>query len=171
MLDRLNNIMKSHAAAPNASGQAKYGTVSSVNYETGNARVLIQPDGVLSGWLPTLSQWVGNGWGMVCPPTPGDQVFLIPQEGDIEHGVIVGRSFSISQTPPKAPGGEYWLVHKSGSFLKICNDGTIRISGDLHVQGDIYDQHGSLSGLRATYNSHTHFVKPGGTTTPPNPTN
>jgi hypothetical protein len=170
MPDRLSNIVKAHAAGlDHASGQAKFGTVSSVNYETGNARVIIQPDGVLSGWLPTLSQWVGNGWGMVCPPNPGDQVFLVPQEGDIEQGVIVGRTYSTAQVPPKAPGGEFWLVHETGSFLKLCNDGTIRISGDLHVQGDVYDQHGPLSGLRTSYNGHTHTVKVGGITTTPTP--
>jgi hypothetical protein len=172
MLDRLTNAVKAHAAGlDNSSGQAKFGTISSVNYETGNARVVIQPDGVLSGWLPILSHWVGNGWGMICPPNPGDQVLLVPQEGDGEQGVIIGRTYSLTQMPPKAPSGEFWLIHQSGSFLKICNDGTIRIGGDLHVGGDVYDQHGSLSSLRTTYNGHTHFVQANGTTTCPTPTN
>lgn len=172
MLDRLTNVVKAHAAGlDHSSGQAKFGKVSSVNPDTGNVRVVIQPDGVLSGWLPVLSQWVGDGWGMVCPPNPGDQVLLVPQEGDVEQGVVVGRTYSISQLPPKAPGGEFWLVHKSGSFFKLCNDGTLRISGDLHVQGDVYDQHGALSSLRAAYNGHTHIVKAGGITTPPTPVN
>jgi phage baseplate assembly protein gpV len=170
MLDRLTNAMKSHAVGlDNSSGQAKFGTVSSVNYETGNVRVVIQPDEVLSGWLPMLSQWVGNGWGMICPPNLGDQVLLIPQEGDSEQGIVIGRTYSISQPPPRAPGGEFWLVHKSGSFLKLCNDGVIRIGGDLHVDGDIYDQHGALSHLRASYNGHTHSAQSGGRTTTPSP--
>jgi hypothetical protein len=171
MLDRLTNAVKSHAAAlDNTSGQAKFGTVTSVNPDTGSVRVIIQPDGVLSGWLPMLSEWVGNGWGMACPPSLGDQVLLVPQEGDGEQGVIIGRTYSIAQIPPKAPGGEFWLVHRTGSFLKLCNDGTICIGGDLHVSGNVYDQHGPLSGLRATYNGHTHVVKSNGTTTIPNPT-
>ncbi|WP_428486734.1 phage baseplate assembly protein V [Rhodopila sp.] len=172
MLDRLNNIVKAHAGSQSkSSGQAKFGTVTSVNYESGNARILVQPEGVLSGWLPILSQWVGPGWGMVCPPSPGDQVLFVPQDGDVEQGVIVGRTYSSSHMPPVAPDGEFWLVHRSGSFLKLCNDGTIQISGELHVQGNIYDQHGSLSGLRQSYNSHTHAVPAGGTTSAPTPTN
>lgn len=106
---------------------------------------------------------------MACPPNPGDQVLLVPQEGDIEQGIIIGRSFSNNQMPPAAPGGEFWLVHQSGSFLKLCNDGTIRMNGDLHVQGDVYDQHGPLSGLRTHYNAHTHSVPPNETTSTPSP--
>ena len=170
MTERLSNAIKSHAASlDQSSGQIKFGTVTSVNSQNATARVLIQPDGVLSGWLPVLSQWVGNGWGMVCSPTPGDQVLLVPQEGDVEQGIIIGRSFSNKQMPPVAPGGEFWLMHQSGSFLKLCNDGTTRIRGDLHVEGDVYDQHGSLSGLRAHYDSHTHTVPPNETTSAPSP--
>jgi phage gp45-like len=170
MIERLSNAIKSHAASLDQStGQIKFGTVTSVNSQNATARVLIQPNGVLSGWLPLLSQWVGSGWGMVCPPSPGDQVLLVPQEGDMEQGIIIGRSFSNKQMPPLVPGGEFWLTHQSGSFLKLCNDGTIRISGDLHVQGDVYDQHGPVSGLRAHYNLHTHRILSNGTTTVPSP--
>ena len=168
MIDRLSNIIKAHAAGLDQSaGQIKFGVVTSVNSHTATARVTIQPEGVLSGWLPVLSPWVGNGWGMACPPNPGDEVLLVPQQGDLEQGIIVGRSFSSQQLPPMAAAGEFWLVHQTGSFLKLCNDGTIQIKGDVHVQGDVYDQHGSLSGLRAHYNSHNHHVMPGGITSLP----
>lgn len=168
MNDHLINALKAHAfSLDNTTGQVKFGTVTSVNYQSATARVSIQPDGVLSGWLPVISQWAGNGWGMVCPPSPGDQVLLVPQQGDIEQGVIIGRAFSNRQTPPAAPGGEFWLVHQTGSFVKLCNDGTIRINGDLHVQGDVYDRQGTLSVLRQAYDAHTHTVPPNATTSLP----
>jgi phage baseplate assembly protein V len=147
----------------------KFGTVTSVNYNNATARVLIQPESVLSGWLPVLSQWVGNGWGLACPPNPGEQVLVAPQEGDIEQGIIIGRVFSTKHLPPAAPGGEFWLVHESGSSLKLCNDGTIRVQGDLHVAGDVYDQGGSLSRLRSHYNTHSHFFRNNEITGKPNP--
>ena len=106
---------------------------------------------------------------MVCPPSPGDQVLLVPQEGDVEQGIIIGRSFSNKQMPPVVPVGECWLMHQSGSFLKLCNDGTIQINGDLHVQGDVYDQHGALSALRGHYDSHTHAILANETTSTPSP--
>lgn len=169
MSDRLASAIKSHVSdLSRRAGQAKFGTVSSVNVQTGNVKVTIQPDGVLSGWLPMLSPWVGNGWGMVCPPSPGDQVLLIAQEGDAEQGVVIGCAYSSKQRPPPAPEGELWLVHNSGSYLKLCGDGTIRVSGDLHVDGDVYDRHGALSSLRANYNKHAHLDSRGGTTSTTN---
>jgi hypothetical protein len=94
---------------------------------------------------------------------------MVPQEGDVEQGIIIGRSFSSKQRAPAVPGGEFWLVHETGSFLKLCNDGTIRMNGDLHVEGDVYDRQGPLSGLRTHYNSHTHLVPRNAATGLPSP--
>jgi phage baseplate assembly protein gpV len=169
MIEHLSNAIKNQINGMNRSnGEAKFATISSVNFQTGNVRVIVQPDGVLSGWLPVLSPWVGNGWGMACPPSTGDQVLLIAHEGDVEQGVVVGRAFSQQAPPPQAPEGEMWLVHKSGSFLKLCSDGTIQIAGDLKVNGNIYDSHGSMASLREHYDSHTHIDSRAVATSPPN---
>jgi hypothetical protein len=142
--------------------QPRFGTVSSFDPASFTARVTIQPEGVVSGWLPVLVPWVGAGWGMAAPPCPGEQVLVLWQEGDAEHGVIVGRAWSDRMPPPGAPAGELWLVHKSGSCLKLHNDGTIESvgawhhSGDLHVSGDVFDAHGAVSQLRGHYNAHVH---------------
>lgn len=156
-MDAFLNALKAQAGAlDQVAGQARFGVVTSVNTEKATARVLLQPEAVLSGWLPVLSPWVGAGWGMACPPSPGEQVLVLAQEGDAEHGVIVGRAFSDATPAPRAEAGELWLVHKSGSFVKLANDGTVRVQGDLHVAGDVHDRHGSLAQLRGHYNSHRH---------------
>ncbi|MBV8524315.1 MAG: phage baseplate assembly protein V [Acetobacteraceae bacterium] len=165
-MDQFLNAIKAQAGAlDQGQGQPRFGIVTSVDPTSATARVTLQPEAVLTGWLPVLSPWTGPGWGVACPPTPGDQVLVIPQEGDAEHGVIVGRAYSAAQLPPPAPSGELWLVHRSGTFIKLQNDGTIQISGDLHVAGDIYDRHGSLAALRGHYNQHGHT----GAAAPPNP--
>ncbi len=170
-MERFLNLLKQHAGAlDQGASQPRLATVTSVDPNSATARVTLQPEGVLSGWLPVLSPWIGAGWGMYCPPSQGDQVLVVAQEGDAEHGMIVGRVFSDAQSPPATPVGEMWLVHKSGSFIKLQNDGTIQVQGDLHVAGDLYDRHGSLSALRGHYNSHTHRDSDGATTTVPNPT-
>jgi hypothetical protein len=169
-MERLLNIIKQHAGALDQGGsQPRFGTVTSVDPATATAKVTLQPEGVLTGWLPVLSPWVGAGWGLHCPPSPGDQVLVVAQEGDAEHGLIVGRAFSSAQAPPAAPAGEFWVVHKSGSFIKLQNDGTIHLQGDLHVGGDVYDRQGSLSRLRGHFDSHTHVDSRGGTTSTANP--
>ena len=156
-MQRFMNALKAQAASLDRSvGQPRFGLVKSVDPARYAARVALQPEGTLSGWLPVLSFWVGANWGAVCLPAVGDQVLVVAQEGDAEHGVIVGASYSDLARAPVAPPGELWLVHGSGASLQLCNDGTVRIVGDLHVSGDVYDRQGSLARLRGHYDSHVH---------------
>jgi phage baseplate assembly protein gpV len=165
-MQRFLNALKAQAGAMDAAqGQPRFGLVASVDPNQSTACVQLQPEGVLTGWLPILSPWVGAGWGMVCLPSPGDQVLVIPQEGDAQQGVVIACAYSGNAPPPVAQVGEFWLVHQSGSFIKLLNDGTVQINGDLHVNGNVYDSHGSLAELRAHYDEHVHPPS----STPPDP--
>ena len=163
-MDAFLNLLRGHATQlDQAWAHPRIAVVTSVDSATFTARVTVQPEGVLSGWLPIAAPWVGSGWGMVCAPSPGDQVVVIWQEGDAEQGVIVGRLWSNATAPPNAPAGELWVVHQTGSFIKLHNDGSIASqsatwthTGDLRVSGDVFDMHGSLAQLRGHYNEHTH---------------
>lgn len=173
MMEAWLNAMRAQAGAmAGVPGQLRCGVVQSFDPASQCAKVLLQPESVLTGWLPIASQWVGGGWGMVSPPSPGQQVVVAAQEGRAEHGIILGGLFSSTAMPPAAPAGEAWLVHQSGSFLKLRNDGsiearatiwkltgTLSVTGDLVVGGDIADQNGgrgTLNGLRAIYDAHVH---------------
>jgi len=162
-LDMLNSkIDRAHGSL----AQPRLGVVASSNPQTASAKVLLQPEGVLTGWLPVLTQWVGSGWGISCPPSPGDQVLVIPQEGDPQHGLIIGRLFSNQIRPPDLEIGEISLTHQSGCSIRLLNSGIVAVQGDLHVTGDVYDTHGSLSKLRGDYNSHIHQINDEDTTIP-----
>jgi phage baseplate assembly protein gpV len=174
-LDQFWNAVKARAGAlDNLAGVARFGLVSSFDPVAYAARVMLQPENVLSGWLPILSAWVGNGWGFAAPLTPGDQVLVVAQEADAEHGVIVGCVWSAVDKAPAAPGGELWLQHQTGSFLKLHNDGTIamqagsvNVTGNLVVSGNISDQngaHGTLAALRNAHDEHVHADPQGGVT-------
>ncbi len=160
-MERFFNALKAQAAALDRSiGQARFGIVESVDPASYAARVTLQPEGVLSGWLPVLSPWTGTGWGVVCLPASGSQVLVVAQEGDAEHGIVVGGCFSDAARAPVAPAGEMWLVHSTGTSIRLSNDGTVRITGDLYVSGEVSDAAGSLSRLRAHYDGHTHGDTP-----------
>ena len=166
-MDRFFNALKSQSGAQDAGlGQPRFATVTSVDPSRPAARVTIQPEGILSGWLPVLSPWVGAGWGLSCPPSPGDQVLILAQEGHAEHGVVIGRAWSDQAQTPQAPSGDIWLVHQSGSSLKLTADGAIHAKGDLHLTGNliatgnISDATGSLSRLRQHYDAHVHGSSP-----------
>jgi phage baseplate assembly protein gpV len=174
-MDRFWNAVKARAGALDGlAGVARFGLVSSFDPVAYAARVMLQPENILSGWLPILSAWVGNGWGLAAPLTPGDQVLVIAQEADAEHGVIIGSVWSAVDTAPGTPSGELWLQHQSGSFLKLHNDGTIamqaatvNVTGNLVVTGDISDQngaHGTLAALRDAHDEHVHADPQGGVT-------
>jgi phage gp45-like len=150
MSDHLLNAVKRQVSGMIGQiGHTRMGTVTSVNASNYTARVLIQPEGVLSGWLPIAATMVGSGWGLVSPPSNGEQVVVLAQEGDPEHGIIVGRVFSDDHPPPKtytdqyAKGrssnvqpGEIGLVHKSGTFLRLIGD-RVLIHGNLFVDGEV----------------------------------
>lgn len=172
-MDHFLNLLRGQAAqADQAWAHPRVAIVTSVDPSLSSARATIQPEGILSGWLPIATSWAGNGWGFVCPPQVGDQVIVVAQEGDSEQGLIVGRLWSANANPPNAAPGECWLVHKTGTYIKLLNDGSLASNGpwthhgDFHATGDVFDRHGSLALLRAHYNEHVHPPSE----TPPQPT-
>jgi phage baseplate assembly protein gpV len=164
----------------------RYGVVQSVDPANHAAKVTVQPEGVLTGWLPVLTHSMGNGWGVVSLPQPGTQVMLTPQEGDGEEWAVSGRLFDTAALPPSVPAaingsasnaqpGEIALVSAAGAVVRLTADGSIylqgnvNIAGNLVVSGDISDRnavHSTLDVLRRDYNTHVHGgVQSGGGST------
>ena len=159
--------------------------------------VRLQPENAPTGWIPVTSPWVGNGWGLFAPPSPGNVVDVHFQEGGKEAAFACLRFFSTVTRPLAVPAGEFWLVHATGAFVKLTNDGklslqdasgaslvldnngTATLHADLLVQGtitatgDISDRNGAngtVQNIRAVYDGHTHsgVVSGGATTAIPN---
>ena len=105
--------------------RTKTGIVTSYDPANYAAKVLLQPENVETGWLPIRTPWSGNGWGMFCPPMPGDEVEVGFQEGGKQAGYIKLRAFGDRFRPLPVPSGEFWVVHKSGASIKLKNDGTL----------------------------------------------
>lgn len=186
----LNAMSERAMRATDRKAHSTPGIVTSYNPNTYSVKVTLQPEGVETGWLPLLSQQVGNGWGLYSPPAIGDLVHVLFTDGDIEAGVVVGAYYNNQDVPLPVPSQEVWMVHKSGSFLKFHNDGTVeltsigeltitaphtthngdmQLNGSLRVSEDISDKntaHGTLANLRDTYNGHHHGgVRSGGDST------
>lgn len=122
----LYNLMRAQAMlGMGGVGMTRVGTVSSYDPNAYAVKVLLQPEGKETGWLPLLSPWVGNGWGLFAPPSIGDMIEVHYQEGGHEAGFACQRFFNDEDRPLACPSGEFWLVHKSGSFLKFTNDGDV----------------------------------------------
>lgn len=141
----------------------RVGTVSSYDPVNYCVKVLIQPEGAETGWLPVTSPWIGNGWGFFAPPTPGDMVEIQFQEGHIDAGFVCLRFFNDSERPLTVSSGELWLIHKSGAFFKLLNSGAATFSdgqgATVTLNGD-----GTITSSAAQW-SHTGPVNITGNTT------
>ena len=175
-MDRLLNAIKLHAdGAAQNSAQPRLGTITSYDPVNCAARVTIQPEGVLSGWLPVGCAGVGASC-MIVGPQIGDQVLLTPQEGDAEQLHISHRVFSTVSMPPTAVGtrkpvqaGEIAAFHSSGSYFHLSNDGNVwlqahgqlnvtapltLVTGDVHVTGAVIAGYGGAD--QVGLQTHTH---------------
>ncbi|KVC81381.1 hypothetical protein WI75_08500 [Burkholderia ubonensis] len=103
------------------------------------------------GWIPLASTYIGSGWGLVAGPSIGDQVIVAFDREDQDAGVVVGRFFTDVEQPPAAPSGEFWLVHKSGNYLKFTNDGNV----SLNVTGNLNATVGGNMTATVTGNANT----------------
>jgi phage baseplate assembly protein gpV len=115
-------------------GKPRIGIIDSYDPNLYCAKVLLQPENVLTGFLPIGTEFVGNGWGLLFGPTVGDVVEVQYQEGGKNAGYIGKRFYSSVTVPPgPVPSGEVWLVHQCGSFIKLTNDTklTVNAVGDL----------------------------------------
>ncbi|MDB6104034.1 MAG: phage baseplate assembly protein [Gammaproteobacteria bacterium] len=195
----LQNAMRLQAlrSAANTFG-VRSGTVTSYNPNKYAAKVTLQPDSLMTGWLPVASLWVGNGWGLFTPPSPGDQVNVEFVDGDVGAGTVTSRIWDNNNRPLAVPAAECWLVHKSGSFIKFTNDGKLTLSdahgatlqldgagnivsqatqwthtGPMHVTGNVQvDQtltaNTDVVGGGKSLKNHTHPDPQGGNVGPPN---
>jgi phage baseplate assembly protein gpV len=143
----LTNQMR-RAAQEAASSQAttRQGIVTSYDPGTYAVKVELQPDGTLTGWIPLKSPWVGNGWGMFCPPSIGDAVEVDFQEADGGVGSAGWRFYNDQDRPLPCPSGEFWLVHKDGALLKFHAGGTVELHAKtLTTSADAWNHAGPLT--------------------------
>jgi phage baseplate assembly protein V len=125
------------AAAP------RFAIVDAYDPNTYRATVVLSPspDGKtpLSGYMPVLTGYMGNGWGVVAPLQQGDQVVVVFVQNHPDQGVILGRIYDRPHPPPKradtqaAAAGEIVLVHASGSRIQLTEDQKVLINGQLEI--------------------------------------
>ncbi|PZP48554.1 MAG: hypothetical protein DI601_00255 [Azospirillum brasilense] len=149
-VDRFFSGVARRSAAQDAEqGQPRLATVASVDPDTYSVRVELEPEGILSPWLPVGAAALGNGVALVTPPSPGDQVVVVPQEGSSDHLIVVGRVASTKHPVPTSPvtgktvqPGEVGIV-VPGVFVHLIKDAVhvhasrVDIVGDVKIRGDV----------------------------------
>lgn len=81
-----------------------------------------------TGWLPISAPAIGFN----LAPNIGDLVLVEFQEGSLQNGIIL---LSVTTGVPtfQTPEGEWWMVHPTGSFIKIKLDGKLEINGQVEI--------------------------------------
>lgn len=133
MHDLLNAQKAAAQQATQGRASTRQGVISSYDPNAYAVKVMLQPDNVPTGWIPLKSAWIGNGWGLFCPPSIGDAVEVDFQEDDGGVGSVGLRFFNDADRPLSCPSGEFWLVHKTGSFMKLTNDGKFLVNGQVEI--------------------------------------
>lgn len=151
MSENWDNLVLNSVEKHNPGRTERHGIVTSYDAEKHLAKVMYQPEGQESGWLPIETGHIGNGYGIASGLQPGDgsktgdQVVVRHQEGDFGSGKIVQRVHSEDQQPPQVASGEIviWTRFKksgggsesadggqagNGQRIYLKNDGTISIT-------------------------------------------
>ncbi len=123
-------------------GRARHGIVTAVDPASHSVKITIQPENVVSGWLPDAGLACA-GLRICCPSEIGTQVLVVPVEGDAEHPVIVARVFDTIMSPPISPvtgkpvqPGEIGFFLANGNYLHLLENG-IAIKGDVSIEGTV----------------------------------
>ncbi len=133
-MSALANAMRLQAQlASNTEAKPRKGIVSSYNPNTHSVKVRLQPENDEAGWLSLAAAAVGNDWGVIFAPSIGDQVDVHFEEGNANSGFVCSRFFDDQNRPMAVPSGEFWMVHKTGSFLKFTSDGKISLNGTAEI--------------------------------------
>ena len=160
MIDVLIDRMRREAERQQQNvGKTKIGTVTSYDPNNYAIKALLQPEEIETGWIPLGSPLVGNGWGVFLPPSSGDQVIISFQENGHEVPLATLRLYDDKNRPLVVPSGEMWLVHKSGSYIKLTNDGKISFNASAEIDaGNLGSTLHTLvtDAFMALYNDHEH---------------
>jgi phage baseplate assembly protein gpV len=152
--------------AGDAKQDTRCGIVDSYDPATYSVKVLLQPANVSTGWIPILSPYVGNGWGLQVGPEIGDAVVLQAQEGGGDAAIVIGSMFNDVERPMPVPSGEFWLRHKTGSFLKFLNNGDVSLHTNRDLIADVgRDVSATVAGKATMSIAGTADLTVGGTMT------
>jgi hypothetical protein len=117
-----------------------------------------------TNWVPIHHPMTGDGTGVFCGPTPGDQVQLTFQQNDPNSPVATTRIGDDDHLPPSGiESGEFWALVPGGVFLKLLAAGTVIsaapngytwtgphvFNGDVLIKGNVTVEPGTSAGGNA----------------------
>lgn len=139
------------------------GLVNEIDLQKGLARVEFQTDGdqpYVGPWMP-WKEVAAGGIKSHIPPTVGEQVDVVSENGDMTDGII--DMSTPSNANPRPHDGPEAVITYGGSRV-VIGDGVVTITADVEINGAL-----RVAGPAVTHNgtnigdTHVHGgVQPGG---------
>lgn len=111
----------------NLQAKTQFGTITAYDPTRHNVKVMLQPEGVETGWIPLTTPWVGPNMGVVFGPIIGTACRVDFAGGEPDASIAGGRIFDAKNAPPVVQSGEAAIVHQAGAFVKLTNDGKLSL--------------------------------------------
>ena len=123
-----------------AAGSLQFRMAEIVTYDEengGSVTVKYLPSGLVSGDMPLATSWAGTpgeaASGAGGGPEPGTLFLVLGLDANFDLAVALMALWSSKNLAPAVPAGEYWVFHKSGSYVKLDNEERVRIHAPVQV--------------------------------------
>ncbi len=117
----------------NMQAKTQYCTITAYDPDTYTVKVVLQPDGVETGWIPLGAAWVGANLGAVFGPPIGTDCRIDFVGGVPEASLAGARFFNANNPPPVVQSGQGAIVDGAGSYVRLNNDGTITLGAPTGI--------------------------------------
>ena len=125
----LTNLMKREAGRNDT--HRKFilnGIIDSFESGSHSAKVILQPEGTITGWLPINT--IGAGpMSVVFGPSKGDACTVAFVDGDINSGEIIGFQHNDTKRSPGVQSGEGIIQGPGGSQVYFDKNGNVVVKG------------------------------------------
>jgi phage baseplate assembly protein gpV len=163
-----NAIRMQALLAGNRKTGTKQGTLTSYDPANYCAKVLLQPEGFETGWLPIATIGAGNGCGIQVGPTIGLLCDVEFTEGDKDNGKVTKFYFNDVDRPiAGVQAGQIAIQDSSGNSMKFdpASNSLAILSGTFSVTangGDVV-----INGISHINHVHGGVQRGDGTTDKP----
>ncbi len=90
------------------------GIVDSYDPVTHSVKMKLQPEDILTGWMPLRQAQAGNGVGSHMAPSIGDHMSAAFHEDEREAGTVSGAFFNDISKPVSVEAGEWRYISPNG---------------------------------------------------------
>jgi len=131
----------------------RLGSIAQADYAAGKVRVNV--GGLLTGWLPWLTDRAGTDRSWHAPEV-GEQVLILSPSGELNQGVVLMGLFQAAHPQPVTSVDKHHTVYSDGAVVEydraahhlkavlpagatvqLVADGGIAITGDITLTGTL----------------------------------